>query len=113
MYHLMSTQMYQREGMYSRLQQEVTLLYYHQQEEERFSPCLVTAQPMRDDHNSANEKPLYFKLLVSSNGLFLYKILSQLPLFLYKSVYLPLPYWAGMRFIIMASPDLHFFAAPK
>ena len=38
------------------LWQEVTLLYYSQQEEERFSPCLATARPMRDCHNSANEK---------------------------------------------------------
>ena len=31
------------------------ILYYLQQEEEKISPCLVTAQPIRDSHNSANE----------------------------------------------------------
>ena len=31
---------------------------------------LATAQPMRDCHDSANEKPLHFKLPVSSNGHF-------------------------------------------
>ena len=69
-YHLTSIQITTgREGRTFHLWQEVTLLYYHQQEEKRFSPPLPTAQPMRDSHNSANEKPLYFELPVSSNGL--------------------------------------------
>ena len=47
-------------------------------------PCLATAQPMRHYHNSANEKPLYFKLPVSCNGPFIYHSPSQLILLLYK-----------------------------
>ena len=31
------------------------IFYYLQQEEEKISPCLVTAQPIRDSHNSTNE----------------------------------------------------------
>ena len=60
--------------------QEVTLVCYHQQEEEKFSTCLATAEPMRVSHNSAKEKPLYCKLPVSSNGLFVYSSPSQLSL---------------------------------
>lgn len=37
-----------------------------QWEEEKLSPPPATAQPMRDYHNPANEKPLYFKFPVSS-----------------------------------------------
>jgi len=43
-----------------------------QQEKERFSTPPATAPPMRDCHNSANEKPLYFELPVYSKGLFVY-----------------------------------------
>ena len=39
------------------------------EEEERFSSCSATAQPMKDLHNLANKKPLQFKLPVYSNGL--------------------------------------------
>ena len=49
-------------------QQEVTLFYY-QEEEERFFPCLATAHSIRDSHNLANENPLYSDLLVSVNTL--------------------------------------------
>ena len=55
-----------------------------QQEKGRFSPCLATAQPMRDCHNSANEKPPHFALPVSPNRLFVCNSSSQLPLFLYE-----------------------------
>ena len=47
---------------------------------------LATAQPMRDCHNSANGKSLYFKFSVSSNGLFPYNSPSQLPLLFYEIV---------------------------
>ena len=39
------------------------------QQEERFPPGQATAQPMRDSHSSANEKPLYFQLPLYFNGL--------------------------------------------
>ena len=42
-----------------------------------------TAQPMRDCHSSASEKPLHFELSISSKGLFVYNSSSQLPLLLY------------------------------
>lgn len=43
-----------------------------QQENEKIPPGLVTAQQMGDHHVSANEKPLYFRLSVSSKGLCIY-----------------------------------------
>ena len=58
---------------------------------ESCSPCSVTAQPRKDYHNSASEKPLYFELLVSSHGTFVYNSLSQLP-FLLSRVFSPLFY---------------------
>lgn len=42
-----------------------------QQEEGRFSPPLAMAQPMRDSHNLASEKPRHFELPVSFNRLFI------------------------------------------
>lgn len=42
------------------------------QDEGKFSPPLAMAQPMRDCHNPANEKPPHLELPVSFNGLFLY-----------------------------------------
>ena len=51
------------------LQVDTTLL--PQQEDERFSSFLATAQPMRDCHHSANEKPIYFKLQVYYKGVFM------------------------------------------
>ena len=50
----------------------------------RFSSYLVTA-PLRDCHNSANEKLLDFELPVSSKGLLVNNRLSQCPSLLYKS----------------------------
>lgn len=53
-----------------------------------------TAQPMRDGHNAANEKSLYFKLPVSSNRLFVDNGPSQVhqrgfpPLLLWTCVWL-------------------------
>ena len=38
-----------------------------EQKEERFSPPPAKAQPMRDCHNLANEKPLHFELPLPSN----------------------------------------------
>lgn len=47
------------------------------QEQEKNPPCPVTTQPTGDCHNSTNEKSLYFKLSVSSYGLFIYSTPSQ------------------------------------
>lgn len=51
-----------------------------QWEEEGLSSALATAQPMRERHNSANEKPLQFELSVYPNGLFVYSSLPKVPL---------------------------------
>lgn len=56
-----------------------------QLEEEGFSPSPTTAQPMRDCHNSANEKPLHFEFPVKSNGL-AFNNLSHASLFLIKEL---------------------------
>lgn len=57
-----------------------------EQEVGRFPLCLLTAQPKKDSHNSASEKPLYLKLSVFSKGLFVYYNPSQTSIFLYKSM---------------------------
>lgn len=49
-----------------------------------------TAQPIRDNLSSANEKPPYLVFLVSSSGLFVYSILPQLPPCRYKQPFPPL-----------------------
>ena len=53
---------------------------------------LAIVQPVRDSHNSANGKPLYFDLLVYSNGLFVYNSYPPrqptLPLFSIKEHFL-------------------------
>ena len=54
-----------------------TLLY--QQEVGRFTICLLTAQPKKDCHNSASEKPLYLKLSIFSKGLCVLQSLSTFP----------------------------------
>ena len=82
--------------------------YYGHQEEDRFSPCLATAQPMRDYHYSANEKPLYLELPVSSSRLFVYNSPFQLSLLLYKRVSSPLLYQACMWFTIVSCLRLRF-----
>lgn len=56
----------------------------------RFSPCLATAQPMRDCHSSANEKPPHFALPVSSNQLFVYNSPLSLPFSFMKQESSPL-----------------------
>lgn len=48
-----------------------------QQEEGKIPPYPVTAPPMGDCYNSANEKSLYFQLSTSSNGLFIYNPLPS------------------------------------
>lgn len=53
---------------------------------------------MRDNHNSANQNPPYFKLLVSTNGLFVYIIGLHLPHFLYKRVVLSCVPQSCLRF---------------
>lgn len=45
----------QYEEMYLASPAGSNILDYLQQEEEKISPCLETAQPIRDCHNSANE----------------------------------------------------------
>ena len=112
-YYLMSIEFPTGRDIALHLQQEVTLLFYPQQEEERFSPCLAAAQPMRDCHDSASEKPLYFELPVSSNGLFVYNSPSQLPPLLYKRVNSPLRYLACMWFAIVACPEWQIFVASE
>ena len=84
-----------------------------QQEEGRFSPHLATAQLMRDCHNSANEKPLYFKLAVSSNGLSVYNTFSQLPFSSIKEPTSLLFHIFTCGLSQMACPELPFFAIPK
>ena len=59
-----------------------------QQEVGRFTLCLLTAQPKKDCHNSASEKPLYLKLSIFSKGLFVCYNPSQLSLFLCKRMIL-------------------------
>lgn len=83
------------------------------QEEEGFSPYLAAVQPMRGCCNSANEKTQYFELPVSSNGLFVYNSPSQLSLLLYKRVPSPLFNGTCKWFIVVACPELQFFAAHK
>ena len=43
----------------------------------KIPPCLVTAQSMGDWHKSANEKSLYFKISVSSDGFYVYNSPSE------------------------------------
>lgn len=57
------------------LQQEVLLLNLSCRKQ--IPPCQATAQPMGDCHSSANEKSPYFKLCVSSKGLFRYNRASK------------------------------------
>lgn len=57
LHHLPSIQIPTEKGPLHPWQEE-TLLYNHQQEEERFFPCLATVQLMRDSHNLASEKPM-------------------------------------------------------
>lgn len=61
---------------------DATLLPH--QEEDKILPYFLTAQPMGSCHYSANEKSLYFKLSVSSGGLFIYNGSSQV----HKKVFL-------------------------
>lgn len=63
----------------------ISMLNFTTSERGRFSPHLATAQLMRDCHNSTNEKPLHFKLPVSSSGHFLYISPSQPPLHYMKA----------------------------
>ena len=51
-----------------------------QQEKESFPLPLATAQPVRDCHNWANEKPPYSELPVCSNRLFVCNNLQNFPL---------------------------------
>lgn len=51
------------------------LLHSPDRWKKEFPPPLATAQPIRDGRNLANEKPLYFELLVYANDLFVYNSL--------------------------------------
>ena len=77
------------------------------------SPCLATAKPMRDCCTSASEKPLYFKLPVSSNGLFVYNSPSQLSRLLCKRASFLSFYQTCMWFTIAACLKLQFFLFPN
>lgn len=55
-----------------------------------FPSVLATIQPMRNNQNTANEKPLYFRLLVYSNGLYVYNSLPTSSLFYLKECISPL-----------------------
>lgn len=54
------------------------ILSYTSRRKEHFLPE-AAAQPMRDCHNSINERPLHFKLPIYSNGLFVYNNPYQRP----------------------------------
>ena len=102
MYLSTSIQIPNRKRLTLHLQQEVMLLYYHQQEEERSSPCLATAQPMRDGHISANGKPLYSTSQLPTVDItappnFLFSSIREFPLLLkFNLIYL---FLAGLDFL--------------
>jgi len=59
-----------------------------QKDEEGFSPGSATAQPMRNYHNSASEKPLHSGTSSLLPGLFVCNSPSQLSPYLYKRTFL-------------------------
>ena len=66
-----------------------------QQEQEKLCPAPssaapATAQPMRDRHNSANEKPLRFHLPIYSSELFVFNSFPTSSLFNVKALFSPL-----------------------
>lgn len=65
------------------------IFYYTGKRKKEFPPPLATAQPIRVSHNSANEKPLGFKLPVYCNGILLLTAFSAFPFF-YKGYTSPL-----------------------
>ena len=75
----------------------------------RFSPHLATAQPMRDQHGTANGKPPHFQLPISSSGLCLEQP-SHFP-FSSKSFLSFAKLACGLPYI--ACPKLKFFACPE
>ena len=79
--------------------------------ERKISSCLATAQPMRDWHNAANEKPLHFELPVSSNELSVCNSTSQFSFLLCKRVSSPLLYLICSSLTVVACPKLQFFVA--
>lgn len=78
------------------------LFNYLSRRKKGFLFLLATAQPMRDSHSLANEKPWHFQLPVYTNGFFVYNIPSQLSSFLYKRGLFPfvlqkcLWFWHGL-----------------
>ena len=58
-----------QEEIYLAFPTERRLLLYYSAGGRKNFPCLARPQPMRDCHNSVIEKPLHFKVSVSSNGL--------------------------------------------
>lgn len=83
------------------LQQKEGYYFITQPEEGRISLRPVTAQPMRDCHMSANEKPQHFELPVSANGLFVYNAPPpQLLLLIYKRMFLSFVLWTYLWFTV-------------
>ena len=78
------------------LQQNLTLLCHHHSEEERYSPRLAIAQPVRDCLNSASEGTLCLQLPVSRSGLFVYTSPSQ-----------PLLLWVSPSFVLKGLHAVH------
>lgn len=70
-----------------------------QQEEKGFSPYQAIAQPMRDRHISAIEKPLHLDLPVCSNGLSFITTPSNCPLSFIK-ISLLFVLWTRLCFAI-------------
>lgn len=86
------------------------IVHLQQEEEEKISPCPVTAQPMEDCQNSANKKSLHLEIPVSSNGCLVYnsppKSIKDLPLLCFTG---PLGGWPlGHMF-----PNCHSLLFPK
>ena len=62
------------------------LLYHPSRRKKGFPASPATVQPVRDSHNSANERPGYFELPVYSSGLFVYNHLPNIPISSTRSV---------------------------
>lgn len=88
------------------LRQEVILLDYLGR---KSPPHPATTHPMGDCHSSANEKSLYFKLSVSSNGLFLYNSPYQV----YKEQSTPLFFKLGWFAIRLPIPNFKSLLFPN
>lgn len=96
---------------------QVDSTFPSQQVEQRFSsPPMhhhpATDQPIRDNHHSANEEPLYFQLSVYCNGLCVYNSLPKSPFSSIKECASPLFSGLACGFAITCS-RLQFSAIPE